>query len=31
MLGAIKGYSALEKLKISNDKVRLNNIYFGLT
>lgn len=31
MVGTIKGYAALEQLGITNDKVRLNNIYFGLT
>jgi hypothetical protein len=31
MVGTTKGYAALEQLKIPNDKVRLSNIYFGLT
>lgn len=31
MVGALKGYAALEQYKVANDKVRLNNIYFGLT
>ena len=30
MVGAIKGYAALEENKVSNDKVRLRNIYFGI-
>lgn len=28
--GAIRGYSALEASAIPNDKVRLQNIYFGI-
>jgi len=31
MAGAIRGYAALESLKFPNTKVRLSNIYFGLT
>lgn len=29
--GALKGYAALEAQNIPNSKVRLNNIYFGLS
>lgn len=29
--GALKGYAALEAQNIPNTKVRLNNIYFGLS
>ena len=28
--GLIQGYAALEAEKIINDKVRINNIYFGI-
>jgi hypothetical protein len=31
MSGTIRGYAALEALKFPNTKVRLSNIYFGLT
>jgi len=27
----LRGYAALEEQNIANSKVRLNNIYFGLT
>ena len=30
MIGAIRGYAALEEKKVANDKVRLRNIYFGI-
>jgi hypothetical protein len=28
--GALRGYAALETEKVSNNKVKLSNIYFGL-
>lgn len=31
MVGTVKGYAALEQLNVPNDKVRLGNVYFGLT
>lgn len=28
--GAVRGFAALEKLGIPNDKIKLKNVYFGL-